>query len=115
MQHIASATASPQCTPKQAYHWLKAVTVDAAKAFKGRHGEGSLSYATVGPGDLLYLPAGWTYYEKVGNQDFIGIKHVHIGLADMTVLEDINKTLPALEAPNASLQAALDCLAMCDA
>ena len=112
MQHVASAASTPRRSPKQAYHWLKSASVDAAKAYKGKHGDKSLLVATVGPNDLFYLPAGWAYFEKVGGNDFIGVRHVHLGLPDMATLTSINKYLIAQQSPNPSLQAAVDCLAM---
>ena len=71
--------------------------------------------ATVGPSDLMYLPAGWICYEKVGPQDFIGARKPHLAGADLDIMEKLNRHLITADAPSPQLQAALDCLITAEA
>jgi hypothetical protein len=101
---------------QKCYHWLKTVTTDAAKLYiEADTTKHAIYHATVGPGDVLFLPAGWAFVEVIGTQDFIGVRRQHISGADKVVLSEINRWLLSVEAPNATLQRAVDCLTMIEA
>ena len=36
-------------------------------------GDNKLYYCTVGPLDIVYVPTGFIFYEKVGNNDSVGV------------------------------------------
>ncbi|CAK0826858.1 unnamed protein product, partial [Prorocentrum cordatum] len=99
-------------TLKEAYHWLKNATVEATKNYKTQKASNKLFGATVGPGDIAYLPAGWTYFEKIMGADFIGVRRALLAPADISALDGLNKLLITKSAANATLQGALDCLVM---
>ncbi|CAE7479132.1 unnamed protein product, partial [Symbiodinium necroappetens] len=94
----------------RAYHFLKTASL---KTFQeGQQGDDSCVYhATVGPGDLLYLPAGWCFFERVaGKSNYLGVKIQHLSLQSLPVLRNINSYLLAISKPNSNLQSAVDCL-----
>ena len=94
----------------RAYHFLKTASV---KTFQeGQQGDDSCVYhATVGPGDVLYLPAGWCFFERVaGKSNYLGVKVQHLSLQSLPDLRNINSYLLAISKPNANLQSAVDCL-----
>ena len=105
---------SKPSTIKEAYHWFKSTTVDSAKTFKAQNSTNKIFGATVGEGDIVYLPAGWTNFEKILGADFIGIRRALLGAGDVSALEPLNKLLLTQSAPNSTLQSALDCLVMLD-
>ena len=88
------------------------MTIDGAKAYMDAKTDNKLMHATVGPLDVLSIPCGWTFWEKIHNNDFYGVRSVHLRAADLATLDSINKYLIACEAPNATLTRAVDCLAM---
>jgi len=101
---------------QRAYHWLKTVTADAAKTFLEASAEHTIMHATVGPHDVLYLPPGWIFFEKVvGNSDFAGVRLQHLSLTDLPELSALSTYLMGLGKPNANLQMAVDCLALAEA
>ena len=62
-------------------------------------------------GDVLYLPAGWCFFERVaGKSNYLGVKVQHLSLQSLPDLRNINSYLLAISKPNANLQSAVDCL-----
>ena len=98
------------------YAWLKSCTPQAAKSFVESFDAPVLMHATAGPSDILFLPAGWMFYEKiVGNANFLGVRAQHLGLSCLADLRKINTYLIELGKPNSSLQQAVDCLSLAEA
>ena len=52
----------PQSVMKDVHSWLKTATLENGKNFKEAAG-GPMYHATLGPGDALWLPPGWVYYD----------------------------------------------------
>ncbi len=52
------------------YQWVKSGTVQALQDFMAS-GKGKVFHTTVGERDIVYLPAGYMFFEVVGPQDSI--------------------------------------------
>ena len=70
---------------KSVYEFIKGLSVEKLQAFTMAS---SLKpgYATVGPGDWLYIPAGWTFHESVAGLDVVGARITVLRLSDLEVL-----------------------------
>ena len=56
---------------------------------------------TIGPQDALYLPAGYTFVERVGRTpDCYGIRYQFLTLEQLSTLEAINDVLITMKKPN---------------
>jgi hypothetical protein len=59
--------------PPKAWHFLKSASDDVLKNYIAT--TGCLWSATLGAGDALFLPTGWTQAERVlQNVDFVGVR-----------------------------------------
>ena len=86
------------------YKWMEEATADEAREFM-KVGEGQAVYfATVGPRDCLYLPAGFATLETIGAEDFSGIRIAAISVMDLEVLTTINRYLISIAKSAGSLQ-----------
>ncbi|CAE7259215.1 unnamed protein product [Symbiodinium sp. CCMP2456] len=104
-----SGTGGNKATLSAAYQWLKSTSVQAAKSFIESTEE------KVGAQDVLYLPEGWMFYEKImGKSNFLGVRLQFLSLKSLQHLEKINSYLLALGKPNAALQSAVDCLSLAE-
>ena len=99
------------------YQWLKSASKEAAKAFVDANPTSKvLFHATVGPNDILHLPAGWMFYECISNGgSFLGVRVQHLSLSSLPQLHQLNSYLLSLGKPNAALQSAVDCLSLAEA
>ena len=62
---------------------------------------GMLHKVTVGPRDLLYVPATWVFYERVGSgSDFAGVHIKYISKEEVPSLEEYSKHVAQFAAPN---------------
>lgn len=84
------------------------MTQDGAKNFVGLNHP--MLYATVGPGDALFLPAGWIFAEHVDSMDFIGARMQFMSSADSEHLTELSTYLVSAGSPNALLQKVVDAL-----
>ena len=109
----ASAAATTVDTAR-AYHWLKTATVVAAKAYKEADVNNLMAYGTVGPHDVVYLPSGWMFYERIQGKDFSGIRRQILSLQDQQLLGEMNDYFVGAGMPNAALLKTVDCLAMAE-
>ena len=71
-------------------------------------------HATVAPVDMLYIPPGWAFYDKVNNNGCIGVRSVHLTPSHLELLDKLSKYLISCQSANTSLQRAVDCLAMAE-
>ena len=69
-------------------------------------------HRSVGPRDALFILAGWCFLERVGGQDFGGIRVPVPSTKDLEQLVELNRHLIALAKTNAQLQKAVDVLAL---
>jgi hypothetical protein len=94
--------------PGKLNHWLKTVTTDGMTAFMSKSDAHKIYYATVGPGDCVFVPAGYIFYERVtAGGDFIGLRQPLLGLKSLPVLKEIHSKL---EITSEALLRAMDCL-----
>ena len=98
-----------------AYNWVKSASVQAAKAFVDACSEKVMCHATVGPNDVLYMPEGWMFYEKImPKHSFLGVRLQFLSVKCLPHLEEVNNYLLALGKPNAALQSAVDCISLAE-
>ena len=97
--------------PKAAYDWLKTASDAEVKSFTSASPENKLFFATVGPRDVLFLPAGFCFLEKILKVDLAAIKCSLLSTKDGDRLDKINRHLLAIDKPSAALQRYTDCLA----
>ena len=110
-----TGTGGGKATLPAAYQWLKSASVAAAKSFTESTDDKVLFHATVGAQDVLYLPEGWMFYEKITSKsNFLGVRLQFLSLKGFQHLEQINSYLLALGKPNATLQSAVDCLSLAE-
>jgi hypothetical protein len=96
-------------------HWLKTTNVDGLKTFIDKSPSHAVFCGTVGPGDVLYIPAGHLFYERIsGISDFLGVRLPILCLKSLPILRLLNGELVKLESPSAPLQRALDCLTLAE-
>jgi hypothetical protein len=107
---IKEPTAEVQ--PKMLYAWLKNTTADNLKSFMESSGNPKVYFATVGPHDALYLPPAFTFFERVGNNGFLGCRYQFLAASHFEALEGLNKLVLSSMQPNATLQATVDALAL---
>ena len=101
---------------KDVFDTLKSLSHETIEEFitteaPGCEGKSALYHATVGPGDVLVLPAGWMFWERTTATDFIGIKASVLFKKDQVCLNKINGHLMLIKKPNTVTQAADDFLA----
>eukprot|EP00959_Pyramimonas_sp_CCMP1952_P147090 3078589-Pyramimonas_sp.AAC.1 len=99
--------------PKHVYEWMKAATHDDWKRYKAASGQ-AIYVATVGPKDIVYMPAAFVFYEKIGPADFAGVRMVIIQKSQSQVLEEIQRFLISVNSQHPLLDMAVDTLAMLD-
>ena len=99
--------------PKKVYGWLKSATVESLKAFVQAHeGQLVLVGATFHPNDVLIVPGGWCFYEKIGSADLLGVKCQFVAAAAATTLSELNRMVLGSKETNAHLQSANDIIAL---
>ena len=116
LKHLSKSGGS-NCELARVYQWLKTATAQAAKAFVDAYeGQQVLMHATVGPADMLFLPPGWTFYEKIGGSaNFLGVRVQMLSVSFLPVLRELNAHLLGLGKPNPALQSLVDCLTLAEA
>ena len=115
ISHLTDVQKLADMTLKKMYDWIKLSNADNIKFFiahyKDRDDEVVCAAITTGAGDLMYLPAGWSFFEKTNNADLLGVKMQFISKAGSANLKIVHRFLMAgTPAPNATLQAGIDML-----
>ncbi len=77
------------------------------KTFMAKSEKHMVYSATVGPGDCVFVPAGYLFFERVSGADFLGIRQPVLSIKSLPILKEINSKL---ETPSAPLLRAVDCL-----
>ena len=96
------------------WKWLKTATMDDLKTFKATTGE-HIYHVSVGPKDILYMPAAYVFLEQVGHCDFVGIRALTVQKSQFKALEALQKLFMGLELPPSKvLTCAVDSLALAD-
>ena len=111
MQHLTKMTgATPD--PKKIYDWLKTASPEAIAAYDSSAGEaGRMHTATVGPSDIIFLPAAWTFHETNKGADFVGMRAVLFFPGDLDQLDEMKNHLVACCKPNQVLEDVIGALA----
>ena len=74
--------------------FVKGGTVDQLKGLAAASSDASLPVmysGTVGPRDMLITPAGWIFYEQVGNSDVVGVKVNYMARHDLGAFETLSR------------------------
>ena len=99
-----SVGAASKVPPKTLYKWMEETIADEATKFM-KFGEGHAVYfATIGPRDCLYPPAGFSTLEKVGPEGFSGIRVAVMSVKDQEALTKINRYLISISKSSDVLQ-----------
>ncbi len=93
----------------KANHWLKTVSCEGMSTFMSKSEAHRIYYATVGPGDCAFIPAGYLFFERVSGADFVGLRQPVLSIKSLPALKEINGRL---ENKSEALQRAMDCLTM---
>ena len=97
--------------PKDVSKFLKCSTPELVKEFHAKHSKKQICYATVGPNDVLYIPAGFVFSEKVGAaHETTGIRISCLGPRHLAALEGVQRNMLAAHAPNERLEHAVNLL-----
>jgi hypothetical protein len=99
--------------PKDVYDWLKGLSKASASAFAAWRGAstGPIVECVVGPSDMLFIPAGWSYVDRVGKSvDLVGIRVQALYQMDLETLEPLAKYLDEIKKPNIALRTLVDSL-----
>jgi len=105
-------------TPRRIYQCLKTFTSQTLAAFAATEGDKpkKLYHATLGAGDVLVLPTGWFFAERVGrHEDFLGVRIPVVAKASRSHFDEVNNWLLAAAKPSPIVQASLDALLLADA
>ncbi len=95
-------------------HWMKSATAEAAKNFTKKMGS-EMFHCTVGKGDILSLPAGYVFCEKVvGASDYGGIRIPILSMTGMAALTQIKRHLIIIDKPSEILSRSVDALALAE-
>ena len=109
LQGFLRRTTSTSMTLPQVYHLFKTMTADQMTAFNSEMlASRQIMHATLGPRDMLVLPPGWIFFERVLKVNYVGIKQRLLSPSDLTPMEEIQKHLTATQKPNETLQAVID-------
>ena len=111
MEHIASLSESKALpTAKAVTTFLRGCTVDQMKSFILTNPTANkFFHGTLGPHDALFLPAGWTFGEKVlSGSDVYGIRVQIIFKNNMPALDKFNSIFLSQQKPSPVLQRVLD-------
>jgi hypothetical protein len=112
LDYLTSQTPGSAVMLKYVYAWLVTCTRENAKAFMATQSTPSMFVATIGPNDVLYLPAGWCYLEHVGSLDVVGVRSQYLLKSDRENLDVINNILIKSGKPNEHMQSAVDKLVL---
>ena len=88
------ATEGDALTLKKCFDFVKGGTVDQLKGLAAASSDASLPVmysGTVGPRDMLITPAGWIFYEHVGNSDVVGVKVNYLARHDLHAFETLSR------------------------
>jgi hypothetical protein len=88
-------------------HFFKTM---GAETFKEYQTKGQIYACTVGPNDLMYVPAGYLFYESVANTDFVGARATFLRKVDACALSEIQRHFASIGKENVLAQAAADFL-----
>jgi hypothetical protein len=92
---------------------MKSLTAEGALAFSKRDINEKVWRATLGPHDVLLLPAGYLVAERVGVvADTYGIKCSVLLPSDLEAYEKFDKLFISQNCPDAVLSAVIDCLTL---
>ena len=108
--YLVDVLKMPEVTLKSAYDWIKMCNPDSVKALLRHYDDQDIVFGlTQGAGDLLFLPAGWTFCEKMSNANVAGVKLQLISKKDEKQLQGMQTFLMSgTPQPNAALQMAVD-------
>ena len=104
--HMATSGGKP-ASLAQIYHAFKSLHTDTFADFAKAH---EVYYATCGKGDMLFLPSGWTFCEKIGNQDVGGVRRFLLSHDHVADAEALSKYLGILGKPSSMLEESVDIL-----
>ena len=99
--------------PKRLNNFLKSATADVLSKFAapGESGRPKLYHGSVGAGDILFLPSGWLFVERVARTtDHIGVRCSVWFKSGTPIFEDINRWLLAASKPSIILSKAMDAM-----
>ena len=96
---------------------LNPITGEQLKEYKDGGETALVFHATVGPHQALYVPAGWTYMERVGPKcDQLGIRILLLGPNNAKMLYDVRTQVVQSSEPEGQsflmLQKAIDTLSL---
>ena len=102
--------------PKRLNNFLKSATADVLSKFaakEGAAGPSKLYHGNVGAGDVLFLPSGWLFVERVARTtDRIGVRCSVWFKDDTVIFEEVNRWLLAASKPSVALSKAMGAMAM---
>ena len=111
VQFLALSLTLKSLTLKEVYNQFKIMSDDKLREFLSSNpGDNKLYYCTVGPLDIVYVPTGFIFYEKVGNNDSVGVYARTIMVGSLPAYEMICRHLALVGKGMPVTQAVLDTL-----
>ena len=115
VRFLSQLRPAAQTSLRDAYDWLKKGTAESFKMYLDASVDHDIFCGSVGPQDMLYLPAGFMFYERILRADVSGIRCIMASLEDVAELEAINQHLISVKKPPPKLQGILDQLVLLEA
>ena len=121
LQHIGTiaigASGNPEAVKKHMsalYSWRKTAAQEDWKRFKAATTQ-EVYHCTVCPNDILYIPTGFAWGEKISGADFVGVRSMLLLRSEYKNLESFQRFLMSIDSPkNAILDFAVDALSLAD-
>ena len=107
LAQYADSTAQAK-TPKQVYNLFK--TMDTANASGYAKDDRKIFMGTYGPGDIVFFPAGWCFYEQLPNADAMGVRIMFAHERNSDRFEDLKRYLLIAGKENQLLSSVSDLL-----
>ena len=87
---------------------MKTAVQEDWKRFKAATAQ-EVYHCTVGPNDILYIPTGFAWGEKISGADFVGVRSMLLLRSEYKNLEGFQRFLMSIDSPkNAILDFAVD-------
>ena len=105
---LSSQFAPASLTLRKVYNHVKAMTAEDMERFMAVEDSAQIYMATLGPNDCLYTPAGFVFFERVMNKDFLGVRLLGYDVQQVDVMDAIAKHLVTINKPSLVLQKCVD-------
>ena len=111
LEHLSETGGGKKFELSAAFDWLKTATKETTNVFLGKDTR-RIYHCTVGPGDVLWVPPAYAFFERISSNDFVGVRRPVILAKDQPIFDAVNRYLLAVKKPHSGVQKTLDCLVL---